>query len=65
MNKNKETAIAAIKQQGLLPLFYYEDAEVSLEIVRALYKGGVRVFEYTNRGKAALANFKFLKDALK
>lgn len=65
MIKNKETAIAAIKKQGLLPLFYYEDAQVSLEIVRALYKGGVRVFEYTNRGKAALENFRFLKEALK
>ncbi|MEJ5996319.1 bifunctional 4-hydroxy-2-oxoglutarate aldolase/2-dehydro-3-deoxy-phosphogluconate aldolase [Pedobacter sp. Du54] len=65
MIKNKETAIAAIKKQGLLPLFYYEDAQVSLEIVRALYKGGVRIFEYTNRGKAALENFKFLKEALK
>lgn len=65
MNKDKETAIAAIRKQGLLPLFYYEDAQVSLEIVRALYKGGVRVFEYTNRGKAALENFKFLKEALK
>ena len=62
---NKETAIAAIKKQGLLPLFYDEDAQVSLEIVRALYKGGVRVFEYTNRGKAALENFRFLKEALK
>lgn len=63
--KNKETTIAAIRKQGLLPLFYYEDAQVSLEIVRALYKGGVRVFEYTNRGKAALENFKFLNEALK
>lgn len=65
MIKNKETAITAIQKQGALPLFYYEDPQVSLEIVRTLYKGGVRVFEYTNRGKAALANFKFLKDALK
>ncbi|TCC91837.1 bifunctional 4-hydroxy-2-oxoglutarate aldolase/2-dehydro-3-deoxy-phosphogluconate aldolase [Pedobacter frigiditerrae] len=65
MTKNKETTIAAIRTQGMLPLFYYEDAQVSLEIVRALYKGGVRVFEYTNRGKAALENFKFLKEALK
>lgn len=65
MTKNKETTIAAIQKQGMLPLFYYEDPEVSLEIVRTLYKGGVRVFEYTNRGKAALANFKFLKAALK
>lgn len=65
MIKNKETTIAAIKNQGMLPLFYYEDPQVSLEIVRALYKGGVRVFEYTNRGEAALENFKFLKETLK
>ena len=65
MTKNKETAIKAIQQQGLLPLFYYEDAQISLEIIRALYKGGVRVFEYTNRGEAALSNFKFIKEALK
>ncbi len=65
MTKNKETAIQAIQQQGLLPLFYYEDPQISLEIIRALYKGGVRVFEYTNRGAAALTNFKFIKEALK
>lgn len=65
MTKNKETAVQAIQKQGLLPLFYYEDAQVSLEIIRALYKGGVRVFEYTNRGEAALENFKIFKEALK
>ena len=65
MVKDRNTTIEAIRKQGLLPLFYYENADVSLEIVRALYEGGVRVFEYTNRGKAALANFKFLKNALK
>jgi len=65
MIKNKETTIQAIQQQGLLPLFYYEDAQVSLEIIKALYKGGVRVFEYTNRGAAALENFKIFKEALK
>lgn len=65
MTKNKETTIQAIQNQGLLPLFYYEDAQISLEIIRALYKGGVRVFEYTNRGAAALENFKIFKEALK
>ena len=64
MMNSKEKVIAAIKEQGLLPLFYHEDAMLSLEIVRVLYKGGVRVFEYTNRGAAALANFKFLKNAV-
>jgi 2-dehydro-3-deoxyphosphogluconate aldolase/(4S)-4-hydroxy-2-oxoglutarate aldolase len=59
----KEIALNAILKQGSLPLFFYEDAVVSLEIVRTLYKAGIRVFEYTNRGAAALANFKVLKKA--
>jgi 2-dehydro-3-deoxyphosphogluconate aldolase/(4S)-4-hydroxy-2-oxoglutarate aldolase len=59
----KDTALNAIITQGTLPLFYYEDATVSLEITRALYKAGIRVFEYTNRGADALVNFKVLKKA--
>lgn len=63
--KTKEAAIKAIQQQGMLPLFYYDDPQVSLEVIRTLYKAGVRIFEYTNRGAAALSNFKFIKEALK
>jgi 2-dehydro-3-deoxyphosphogluconate aldolase/(4S)-4-hydroxy-2-oxoglutarate aldolase len=59
----KETVLNAILIQGTLPLFFYEDAAVSLEITRTLYKAGIRVFEYTNRGAAALENFKILKKA--
>jgi len=59
----KDIVLDAIVTQGTLPLFFYPDAEVSLEITRTLYKAGVRVFEYTNRGAAALANFKVLKQA--
>jgi 2-dehydro-3-deoxyphosphogluconate aldolase/(4S)-4-hydroxy-2-oxoglutarate aldolase len=58
--RTKEHTIQAIQQQGLLPLFFYEDAAVSLEIVNTLYNSGVRVIEYTNRGDEALENFKFL-----
>lgn len=58
--KTKESSLKAITDQGLLPLFFYEDAEVSLDIIRTLYKSGIRVLEYTNRGKAALENFKYL-----
>ena len=58
--KTKESSLKAITDQGLLPLFFYEDAEVSLDIIRTLYKAGIRVLEYTNRGKAALENFKYL-----
>lgn len=63
--QNKESALQAILEQGLLPLFFYEDPEVSLEIVKTLYKAGIRTLEYTNRGPAALENFKFMKRELK
>jgi 2-dehydro-3-deoxyphosphogluconate aldolase/(4S)-4-hydroxy-2-oxoglutarate aldolase len=64
MNQRK-AVLNAILTQGMLPLFYYEDPIVSLEIIRTLYKAGVRVIEYTNRGKQALSNFKALKKTLK
>ena len=62
--KTKDGALAAITKQGLLPLFFYEDAEVSLEIIRTLYRTGIRVLEYTNRGPQALENFRYLIHAL-
>ncbi|WP_207431625.1 bifunctional 4-hydroxy-2-oxoglutarate aldolase/2-dehydro-3-deoxy-phosphogluconate aldolase [Sabulibacter ruber] len=62
---NKETALQAIVNQGLLPLFFHEDPQLSLDVVKALYQAGVRTLEYTNRGSAALENFTFLKHELK
>jgi 2-dehydro-3-deoxyphosphogluconate aldolase/(4S)-4-hydroxy-2-oxoglutarate aldolase len=61
--KLKKAVLNCILTQGMLPLFFYEDAEVSLQIVRTLYKAGIRVLEYTNRGKQALENFKVIKKA--
>lgn len=61
--KIKKAVLNSILTQGMLPLFFYEDAEVSLQITRTLYKAGIRVIEYTNRGKQALDNFKVLKKA--
>ena len=60
MKKTKEEILAALLDQGLLPLFYLDSAAESAEILKALYRAGVRVFEYTNRGPAALENFKQL-----
>ena len=47
----------AIVQQGILPLYFNPDELVSVEILRAVYKAGIRAVEYTNRGDAALSNF--------
>jgi 2-dehydro-3-deoxyphosphogluconate aldolase/(4S)-4-hydroxy-2-oxoglutarate aldolase len=62
--KDKETVLQGILDQGLLPLFYWDSAEVSLEVMRVLYRAGIRAVEYTNRGTKALENFKLLKKTL-
>jgi 2-dehydro-3-deoxyphosphogluconate aldolase/(4S)-4-hydroxy-2-oxoglutarate aldolase len=51
-----------IKDQKIVPLFYNESFEVSKNTIKALYKGGIRVIEYTNRGSQALENFTKLKE---
>jgi 2-dehydro-3-deoxyphosphogluconate aldolase / (4S)-4-hydroxy-2-oxoglutarate aldolase len=58
---HKFKATEALLQQKLLPLYYHDDAETSIGILRALYDGGVRILEYTNRGPAALENFRQMK----
>lgn len=60
MSRNPELISRLIAQQGVIPLFYHEDAAVSISVVEALYKAGIRIIEYTNRGENALANFKAL-----
>ena len=59
MNKQAEH-IELVKQQGVLPLFYHDEMEVSIGVIHALYRAGIRAIEYTNRGAQALDNFKKL-----
>ena len=42
-----------LADKPLMPLFYHPDLEFALEVLEACYRGGVRVFEYTNRGEGA------------
>ena len=62
--RKRDEALQALLQQKLLPLFYHERAEVSSEVVKALYEAGIRTLEYTNRGEHALDNFKVLRKAV-
>lgn len=57
----KHELLKLIPEQGVLPLYFFEDTEVSLQVLKALYKAGIRAVEYTNRGKAALANFQQIR----
>ena len=56
MNKIQKITDAII-QQGMLPLYYNEDENVTIEVLRAIYRGGIKAVEYTSRGDAALRNF--------
>ena len=56
-----ESIIEHIKEQGVLPLFYHEDKQVCLDVIKALYEAGIRVIEFTNRGEHALENFKAIQ----
>lgn len=56
MSKSAEI-LNAIKDQGILPLYFHKEQDVSLDILKAVYQGGVKVLEYTNRGEAAYTNF--------
>ncbi len=42
-----------MKETGMVPVFYHSDVEVAKQVVRACYEGGVRAFEFTNRGDFA------------
>jgi 2-dehydro-3-deoxyphosphogluconate aldolase / (4S)-4-hydroxy-2-oxoglutarate aldolase len=57
---NKEKIVRAIAEQGILPLYFHPDEDISIEILRTLYESGIRVVEYTNRGKQALKNLRSL-----
>jgi 2-dehydro-3-deoxyphosphogluconate aldolase/(4S)-4-hydroxy-2-oxoglutarate aldolase len=46
-----------MKETGMVPVFYHKNPELCKNVVRACYDGGVRVFEFTNRGDFATLVF--------
>ena len=50
---SKLEVLATIKETGLVPVFYSADPELSKKVLKACYDGGVRAFEFTNRGDFA------------
>ncbi|MGB4414254.1 MAG: bifunctional 4-hydroxy-2-oxoglutarate aldolase/2-dehydro-3-deoxy-phosphogluconate aldolase [Paludibacter sp.] len=53
MKFNKLQVLSVMKETGIVPVFYHGDIEVARNIVKACYDGGVRAFEFTNRGEFA------------
>ena len=53
MKFSKIQVMTAMSQTGMVPVFYSADVELSKNVVKACYEGGVRAFEFTNRGDFA------------
>ncbi len=50
---SKIQVLNAMKSTGMVPVFYHKDVEVAKNVIKACYDGGVRAFEFTNRGEFA------------
>ena len=50
---NKLEVLGAIVRTGMVPVYYNKDVETAKKVLQACYTGGVRAFEFTNRGDFA------------
>ncbi|MCC8145216.1 MAG: bifunctional 4-hydroxy-2-oxoglutarate aldolase/2-dehydro-3-deoxy-phosphogluconate aldolase [Bacteroidales bacterium] len=50
---NKVQVLRTMSETGMVPVFYHKEIEVAKQVVKACYEGGVRAFEFTNRGEFA------------
>lgn len=59
MKKLKKEAILALaREQGVIPPFNHPDPATAIAITEAAYRGGLRIFEFTNRSEKALEVFR-------
>lgn len=50
---DKLAVMQKIGATKMVPVFYHKDVEIAKQVVKACYDGGVRAFEFTNRGDFA------------
>jgi 2-dehydro-3-deoxyphosphogluconate aldolase/(4S)-4-hydroxy-2-oxoglutarate aldolase len=43
----------AMRESGMIPLFFHSDVELGKKVLRACYEGGARLMEFTSRGDFA------------
>jgi 2-dehydro-3-deoxyphosphogluconate aldolase / (4S)-4-hydroxy-2-oxoglutarate aldolase len=45
--------IFKMKKTGIVPVFYHKDPDICRHVIKAAFDGGIKVFEFTNRGDYA------------
>ena len=53
MAKDRMAVLAAMMEQGVIPVFYHPDVEVCTNVIQACANGGAKCIEFTNRGEFA------------
>ena len=65
---NKLQTLNYINENKIVPVFYNSDIDVSINVMKALHRGGIKVLEFTNRGDFAWEVFtdleKYCRDNL-
>ena len=61
----KQHIIETMGSTGLVPLFTHDDLTAATQVLEAAYRGGVRVFEFTNRKKNSFEIFSALVEVAK
>ncbi|MGB4293647.1 MAG: bifunctional 4-hydroxy-2-oxoglutarate aldolase/2-dehydro-3-deoxy-phosphogluconate aldolase [Bacteroidales bacterium] len=41
--------ILKMRETGVVPIFYNKDTDICKNVIKAIYDGGIKVFEFTNR----------------
>lgn len=61
MHENNQVIRSLVKEQGFLPLFFYNKKETSRKVLDLFYNAGVRIMEFALRGEGT---FEVLQDLL-
>ena len=60
MRFTKHQIIQTIKESGIVPLFTHDNPDDAQQVLEAAYRGGIRVFEFTNRRSNSFEVFQHL-----
>ncbi len=55
--KDRMAVLAAMMDQGVIPVFYHPDIDVCRSVIQACANGGAKCIEFTNRGDFAASVF--------
>ena len=65
MRFKKQQIIEAMKGAGIVPLFTHDNPDDAQQVLEAAYRGGIRVFEFTNRRSNSFEVFAHLLEVAK